>query len=746
MLQLVGILPWTRRMQRRPADMLAAMRASVSGSLQARSFFAAAGGPAEQRRSYAKRAPGSKDDGEKPPAAPPADTITETEDAVEAEDEYSFPASLEKALVKATVPDFVPELIGVPIDRRPVFPGFYKTFSVRDERVAAALTRALKKGQPYVGLFLSKDSAGRDSRSTPDGDLLGGPADAIRALEDVFAVGTFAQIVNLIPSKGDGITAIVYPHRRIRATGLLPEKQAGVSRVHVENCPAQPYNRHSQVIQALMQEIFVMLTEVAKLNPFFREHITHHNVPSSIFEEPAKLADFIAVLTSSPAAELQEILETEQVEERLRKALVLLKKELMTAELQSAIRKEVETKLNKKQREYMLHEQLRTIKKELGLETDTKEKLAGTFRERAAALAMPEDVRRVFDEELGKLAVLEPAGSEFSVTRNYLDWLTLLPWGRFSAESFDIGAAARVLDEDHYGLQDVKDRILEFIAVAKLRGSVAGKILCLVGPPGVGKTSIGRSIARALGRQYFRFSVGGLADVAEIKGHRRTYVGAMPGKLIQALKKVQTGNPLVLIDEIDKLGKGQQGDPASALLELLDPEQNAGFLDHYLDVPVDLSKVLFVCTANTTDSIPGPLLDRMEVISLSGYVAQEKMEIARRYLVPAARAGAGLTAAQAPLPDAVLDVLNREYCREAGVRNLKKHIEKLFRKAALRTVQEGASTLAITTDSLKAYVGSPVFASEKLYGAQLPPGVVTGLAWTSMGTARCDAGPLTACL
>lgn len=348
-----------------------------------------------------------------------------------------------------------------------------------------------------------------------------------------------------------------------------------------------------------------------------------------------------------------------------------------------------------------------------------------------------------------------------------------------------------VLDEDHYGLQDVKDRILEFIAVGKLRGTVEGKILCLVGPPGVGKTSIGKSIARALDRQFYRFSVGGLSDVAEIKGHRRTYVGAMPGKVIQALKKVQTENPLVLIDEVDKIGKGHQGDPSSALLELLDPEQNSSFLDHYMDVPVDLSKVLFVCTANVLDTIPGPLLDRMEVIQLSGYVADEKVAIAERYLSPTAKTAAGLEHANVNLTKEAIESLIKNYCRESGVRNLKKQIDKVYRKAALKivkdigedqlqqqpgdtakafSVEEGAENVHekpgeestdprkevheageditskerhaieipksvhvdITTDSLKDYVGPPIFHSDRLYD-QTPPGVVMGLAWTSMG-------------
>lgn len=370
-------------------------------------------------------------------------------------------------------------------------------------------------------------------------------------------------------------------------------------------------------------------------------------------------------------------------------------------------------------------------------------------------------------QEINKLAHLEPAASEFNVTRNYLDWLTQVPWGQRSRENYNIFHARSILDEDHYGLQDVKDRILEFIAVGKLRGTVEGKILCLAGPPGVGKTSIGKSIARALDREFYRFSVGGLTDVAEIKGHRRTYVGAMPGKVIQALKKVKTENPLILIDEVDKIGRGHQGDPSSALLELLDPEQNGSFLDHYMDVPVDLSKVLFVCTANVLDTIPGPLLDRMEIIQLSGYVAEEKAAIASKYLAPTAKEASGLQNANVNLTPEAVDTLIKNYCRESGVRNLKKHIDKIFRKAGYQVVQkvsddskEPSTTtedaeerkplevpedikLDITAENLKDYVGPPIFQSDRIY-ERPPPGVIMGLAWTSMGkltntrTSHCE--------
>jgi Lon-like ATP-dependent protease len=339
----------------------------------------------------------------------------------------------------------------------------------------------------------------------------------------------------------------------------------------------------------------------------------------------------------------------------------------------------------------------------------------------------------VIDEELSKLATLEPSGSEFNVTRTYLDWMSQLPWGVYKEENLELQNAQTVLDEDHYGLKELKERILEFIAVGNLTGGVSGKIILLVGPPGTGKTSIGKSIARALDREFFRFSVGGMSDVSEIKGHRRTYVGAMPGKLIQALKRLKSSNPVVLIDEIDKMGRGHQGDPASALLEVLDPAQNGTFLDHYLDVGYDLSKVLFVCTANVLENIPGPLMDRMEVMRLSGYILEEKMEIAKRYLLPKSQKESGVK--KIKVADAALHQLISDYAREAGVRNLEKLIDKIHRKAAYKLVSNESKSVNVTAKTLPDYVGQPLFRSDRYYEDPLPLGVVTGLAWTSMGGA-----------
>ena len=745
-------------------------------------------------------------------------------------------SSTERAIQKPTVPEIYPQVMAIPIAKRPLFPGFYKAITVRDPNVIAAIQEMLRRGQPYVGAFLFKDESS--------------DKDIIEKLEDVHDVGVFAQITSAFPISGEAesLTVVLYPHRRIKMSKLIPPKigssqeppvviqaqevkqeppkeqgipdKSGdvvasfeesssppplvdvqpyeptaflrdypVSLVDVDNLVDEKYDKKSPVLRAVTSEIVSVFREVAQLNHLFRDQISTFTLTQSagnVHEEPAKLADFAAAVSTGEIRELQDVLETMNIEERLSKALMVLKKELMNAQLQSKISKDVESKIQKRQREYWLMEQMKGIRRELGIESDGKDRMVEKFREKANKLAMPEAVKKTFEEELSKLAHLEPAASEFNVTRNYLDWLTQIPWGQQSAENFGIKNAMTVLDEDHHGLKDVKDRILEFIAVGKLRGTVEGKILCFVGPPGVGKTSIGKSIARALNRQYYRFSVGGLTDVAEIKGHRRTYVGALPGRIIQALKKCQTENPLILIDEVDKIGRGHQGDPASALLELLDPEQNNSFLDHYMDVPVDLSKVLFVCTANMTDTIPRPLLDRMELIELSGYVADEKMAIAERFLAPAAKDLSGLKDVDVGLSkDAIEELINR-YCRESGVRNLKKQIEKIYRKSALNIIrdlgedvfseekaltEEGKVALeeskkdesdvketpetidkattavprrsltvpdsvhvTIDRDNLKDYVGPPVFTSDRLYETT-PPGVAMGLAWTSMGGA-----------
>ncbi|XP_011257250.1 lon protease homolog, mitochondrial isoform X2 [Camponotus floridanus] len=491
--------------------------------------------------------------------------------------------------------------------------------------------------------------------------------------------------------------------------------------------------KQTEEIKALTQELIKTIRDIISMNPLYREALQQMlHQGQKVVDNPVYLSDLGAALTGADAQELQQVLEEMDILKRLRLSLALLKKEYELSKLQQKIGREVEEKVKQQHRKYILHEQLKVIKKELGLEKDDKDAIEEKYRERIRQKTVPKPVMDVLEEELNKLSFLESHSSEFNVTRNYLDWLTSMPWGVTSTENLNLQDAIKILDEDHYGMEDIKKRILEFIAVSQLKGSTQGKILCFYGPPGVGKTSIAKSISRALNREYFRFSVGGMTDVAEIKGHRRTYVGAMPGKVIQCLKKTKTENPLILIDEVDKIGKGHQGDPASALLEMLDPEQNANFLDHYLDVPVDLSKVLFICTANVIDTIPEPLRDRMEMIDMSGYVAEEKLAIAKQYLVPQARTECGLTNDQINIQDNALTTLIKSYCRESGVRNLQKHIEKVHRKVAFKVVRKEANKIDVSANNLQEFVGKPVFTHDRMYEVT-PPGVVMGLAWTAMG-------------
>ena len=412
--------------------------------------------------------------------------------------------------------------------------------------------------------------------------------------------------------------------------------------------------------------------------------------------------------------------------------LKLLHKEREVAELQGQITSQVNEKVSDQQREFFLREQLKIIQKELGISKDDRTSDAETFESRLEGLTLPEAAEARIRDELNKLSVLETGSPEYGVTRNYLDWATSVPWGRYSEDNLELKHARGVLNEYHDGLDDVKDRILEFLAVGAFKGEIAGSILLLVGPPGVGKTSIGRSVAAALGREFYRFSLGGMRDEAEIKGHRRTYIGAMPGKFVQALKEVEVSNPVIMLDEIDKIGASYQGDPASALLEVLDPEQNSEFLDHYLDLRVDLSKVLFICTANQLDTIPGPLLDRMETIRLSGYVAEEKLSIARNHLWPKQLERHGLKDEQLKINDAGLKYVIDSYCREAGVRTLEKQLSRIMRKAIVHLLESDDTRMRVGKKDIDTLLGKPPFQPDKPVRGL---GVATGLAWTAMGGA-----------
>uniref|UniRef100_A0A3P8ZVT1 Lon protease homolog, mitochondrial n=1 Tax=Esox lucius TaxID=8010 RepID=A0A3P8ZVT1_ESOLU len=660
------------------------------------------------------------------------------------------------ALTPMLVPEVFPNVPLIAVSRNPVFPRFIKIIEVKNKPLMDLLRRKVRLAQPYAGVFLKKDDANE--------------SDVVESLDAIYNTGTFVQIHEM-QDLGDKLRMIVMGHRRIRITKQLevepdepasehssdtepgsllkasrrkkvneanliveaiPLPSSDILMVEVDNVVHEQFEV-SEEVKALTAEIVKTIRDIIALNPLYRESVLQMmQAGQRVVDNPIYLSDMGAALTGAESHELQDVLEETNIPKRLYKALSLLKKEYELSKLQQRLGREVEEKIKLTHRKYLLQEQLKIIKKELGLEKEDKDAIEEKFRERLKERTVPEHIMEVINEELNKLSLLDNHSSEFNVTRNYLDWLTSMPWGTNSEENLELKRAKEVLEEDHYGMDDVKKRILEFIAVSQLRGSTQGKILCFYGPPGVGKTSIARSIARALNREYFRFSVGGMTDVAEIKGHRRTYVGAMPGKIIQCLKKTKTENPLVLIDEVDKIGRGYQGDPSSALLELLDPEQNFNFLDHYLDVPVDLSKVLFICTANVTDTIPEPLRDRMEMINVSGYVAQEKLAIAEKYLVPQLRTQCGLTEDTTNISPDALNLLIRQYCRESGVRNLQKQVEKVFRKVAFRIVSGEETAVQVTPDNLQDYVGKPIFTVDRMYDST-PPGVVMGLAWTAMG-------------
>lgn len=622
-------------------------------------------------------------------------------------------------------------LLSIPLFTRPHFPKIIAPIIVHDPDACNAFISLRETGLRHVGLFLHKhagiDVLHNEHAHVPFNDA-----------QKLHRVGVLAEVIRLAPRQ-KGVELTFLCHHRIRWNSVVDTEP--LLKLATEPILEPPADLSSGLIKAYSLSVIETMKELLRLGSFYKEQL-ELLLESVDVNNPYHLADLGACLTTADPASLQDVLEETDIAERLRLTLELLKKDLETTRVSRRIHKQIEENVSKSQRRYFLTEQMKQIKRELGMERDEKEALLSKFEARLEHKVIPQNVSNIVRDEMEKLGSLEPSSSEYNVTRNYLDWLTELPWGVYSEDSLDIQRAEKVLDEMHYGLKDVKERILEFIAVSGLRGNVQGKILLLSGPPGVGKTSIGKSIAKALNREFYRFSVGGMGDVAEIKGHRRTYVGAMPGKFVQALKNAKAANPVIMIDEIDKMGRGWTGDPSSALLEALDPEQNSGFVDHYLDLPVDLSKVLFVCTANVLDTIPGPLLDRMQSIPLSGYILEEKMAIAKKYLVPVSRTEAGLTGKQVTISDSALRSLARDYCREAGVRNLKQQIEKIFRKVALQIVKEDQSNsdgeektgISITASNIEKFLGKKVFSKDKLYD-KTPPGIATGLAWTSMGGA-----------
>ena len=605
----------------------------------------------------------------------------------------------------------------LPIHNRPFFPAQVQPLVINRERWDETIERVDNTPHHTVGLaFVGEMGV----------ESLG--------WQDFPEVGT-AVMVHKLQRDPQQVQFIAQGMRRFKIDRWLSKKAPFLVEV---SYPREPVDANDDETRAYAMALINGIKELLPINPLYGEELKHYLNRFSP-HEPSPLTDFAAAITSAQGAELQDVLTTLPVVLRMQKVLPLLRKEIEVAQLQSEISEQVNAQMEQRQREFFLREQLKVIQRELGISKDDRENDVDTFRARLKGKEVPQRVKERIDEELDKLSVLETGSPEYGTTRNYLDWLTNVPWGVTSTDHLDLGHARKVLDRDHDGLKDVKERIVEFLAEGTFKGDVGGSILLLVGPPGVGKTSVGRSIAEALGRKFYRFSVGGMRDEAEIKGHRRTYIGAMPGKLVQALKEVEVENPVIMLDEIDKMGQSFQGDPASALLEVLDPEQNVDFLDHYLDVRLDLSKVLFVCTANTLDSIPGPLLDRMEQIRLSGYIAEEKLAIARNHLWPKLLKRDKIPRKRIQLSNAAMRQVIEGYAREAGVRQLEKQLHRIVRKAAVKLLESEQASVSVTVKNLEEFLGAPIFRKEKVMKGA---GVVTGLAWTSMGgaTLSIEAG------
>ena len=612
-------------------------------------------------------------------------------------------------LVSEIYPD---NILVLPLESRPVFPGLALPLAFMSNQIVSYVNYAIENSNGFLGVTLMKDPDENPGKS------------------ELYHTGTLMKVIRVMDQNPNSISILAQALTRFHYKKEIIRDKIPHWQVEYDyEEKAAP----SSELKAYTLAVINSVKSLIKLNPMFQEQM--RLALSQIgMEKPGLLMDMIASFLTADGKKLQSVMEANDLFERSEKLLILLKEEIEVSKMQQDIQKQIEDKLSKQQREFFLREELKVIKKELGLEKDARTSDVESIEIKVKSLQLSEEASRVVRNELDKLKTLEPASAEYQVSRTYLTWLTDLPWGIFSPDNHDLSKARKILNDQHYGLNDVKQRILEFISTIAKRGKVSGSIICLVGPPGVGKTSIGKSIADALGRKFYRFSVGGMRDEAEIKGHRRTYIGAMPGKLIQSLSRTEVSNPVIMLDEIDKIGISYQGDPAAALLEVLDPEQNRDFLDHYLDVRFDLSNILFVTTANQLDTIPRPLLDRMEIINLSGYILEEKMEIAKRYLIPKQRKEHGLKASEIQISDLALAQIIDGYAREAGVRSLENQIKKIMRKVTLLQADKESANLRISRKNLIKYLGQPPFSLEELYKKMIP-GVTLGLAWTAMGGA-----------
>jgi ATP-dependent Lon protease len=602
------------------------------------------------------------------------------------------------------------EISVLPLQQTTLFPETVVPLAVGRPRSVAAVEAALGTPEKLIACITIRTENVTGGDATPN---------------DLYSVGTLVMIKRMMRDE-DAMQLIVQGTERIRVIEWTQEQPYLRARVEIlpelKVIDAEEVEAIKRNMQGMIQQALAMLPQVP---PEIRTAVMAAN-------DPVRLAYFLASVLNLGVEQEQKMLEANTADELLRLAHGLLAREVEIMELRSKIATEAQSEMNKAQRDYILRQQLKAIQKELGDDEGGERAEAEMLRERLEAADLPEDIRKEAERELKRMEKLPAAAPDYQVIRTYLEYVLELPWKKSSEDKLDLKEARRILDEDHYGLEDIKERILEFLAVIKLKPGAKSPILCFVGPPGVGKTSLGRSIARALGREFERMSLGGVRDEAELRGHRRTYIGAMPGRIIQSIRRAGVNNPVMMLDEIDKLGNDYRGDPSAALLEILDPEQNNTFRDHYLDLPFDLSKVFFIATANQLGPIPAPLRDRMEVIRLAGYSDQEKLHIARQYLVPRQILENGLSSEQISITDEAIQLIAARYTREAGVRQMERTIGGIVRKAALKIAQGEAEKLTVDATDIKDYLGAPRFYPEEAR-KELPAGVATGMAWTEMG-------------
>ena len=602
------------------------------------------------------------------------------------------------------IPDTLPIL---PLRNTVLFPGVIIPINIGRDK-SLKLIKDSYRQSALIGVVAQKDT----NTENPDRN-------------DLYQIGTVASILKILEMPDGTTTAIIQGKRRFLLEDILYDDPYHVGKISLKKEEGVPEN--DPEYNAIAESLKDMASKIVK----YSSHIPNEagfalkNIESMLF-----LINFISSNTDVDYQNKQELLEIDNLKQRAIKLLEILSKQVSLLELKNDIQKKVKMDIDKQQREYFLHQQMKTIQDELG-GNPTDEEIK-ELEELAETKEWNGNVREIFNKELNKLKRLNPSSPDYSVQSNYLREMLDLPWNHLSEDNLDLEHARQVLDADHFGLEKVKERILEYLAVLKLKADMKSPILCLYGPPGVGKTSLGKSVARALNREFVRMSLGGLHDESEIRGHRKTYIGAMPGRILQSIKKAGTSNPVFILDEIDKVGNDFRGDPQSALLEVLDPEQNGSFHDNFLDIDYDLSKVMFIATANDLSTIAGPLRDRMEIIEVTGYLMEEKREIAKRHLIPKQLENHGITAGHVTIPDEIIDLIIEKYTRESGVRSLDMTIAKIMRHVARKVAMNKKFTITLDENKVKEYLGSPIFSREEYQGNELP-GVVTGLAWTAVG-------------